>query len=87
MSKKLVLFSSKNCGPCATLKPKLVELQKKQGFELEIHVLEESASVFMEHKIRAVPVVLALDGKKEIGRLTGATTDKALTEAITKWGI
>lgn len=87
MSKKLLMFSSKACGPCAAIKPKVIELQKKNGFELEIHALEEGAEIFAEHRIRAVPVIMAVNKSKEIGRLTGAMTDKALTEALTKWGI
>jgi thioredoxin-like negative regulator of GroEL len=89
MSKKtkIILFSSKNCGPCAVLKPLVIEQQKQRGFELETHTLEDGADIFAEYKIRAVPVVIAMNGAKEVGRITGATTGLALINHLDKWGV
>lgn len=89
MSKKIVMFSSNSCGPCAVLKPLIQAAQETRGFEFELHVLEttKDMSVFSDNKVRAVPVVIAFDGIKEIGRITGATTGMALSEALDKWGV
>lgn len=87
MSKKVLMFSSKTCGPCAALKPMLIAEQKKRGFELEVYTLEETPDVFAKYMIRAVPVVMAKEDDNEIGRITGATTGKALQDNLDKWGV
>lgn len=89
MSKKIVMFSSNSCGPCAVLKPLIQAEQNTRGFEFELHILETTVDtkVFSNNGVRAVPVVIAFDGIKEIGRITGATTSKALSENLDKWGV
>lgn len=87
MSKKVMMFSSKACGPCATLKPMLIEQQKKRGFELEIYTLEETPTIFQKYMIRSVPVLMVQEDHVEFGRLTGATTEKALQDNLDKWGV
>ena len=65
MKIKLVLFSSKECGRCLTLKSKLEELASSYGVSFEEVDIDENPRVAAERMVFSAPtVILEVDGKE-----------------------
>ena len=79
MSKEILFFSSKTCGPCQNVKQQLNESLTQ---ELNIRFLdaEEDTNLFIEHKIMSVPTFVKLDDGIETNRKSGYRTIKELKE-------
>jgi hypothetical protein len=79
MSKEILFFSSKACGPCRILKQKL---DKKITEELNIRMLdtETDTSLFIEHKVMSVPTFIKLVDGVETNRKLGNRTIQELEE-------
>ena len=79
MSKEILFFSSKACGPCRNVKKQLNESLKK---ELNIRFLdaEEDTNLFIEHKVMGVPTFIKLVNGVETNRKSGYRTIKEIKE-------
>ena len=79
MSKEILFFSSKGCGPCRTLKQVLNESTIK---ELNIKMLdaEEDTEKFIEYKVMGVPTFIKLVNGVETHRVSGHQTIEELKE-------
>ncbi|TCK03422.1 thioredoxin family protein [Phorcysia thermohydrogeniphila] len=62
---KLVLFSSKECGRCSALRPKLEELALSYGASFEEVDIDRNPEVAAEKMVFTAPaVILEVDGKE-----------------------
>jgi len=68
---KLIKFSIPTCEPCKVL----AEQMKKEGITSggysvqEVNLFEDEEQLGMKYGIRNVPVIVILEGEKEIGRV------------------
>ena len=60
------------CGPCASLKPTIVELANENN-DLKVCTVDvdENKDLAREYKVMSIPTVIALKDGKEIGRIVG----------------
>tara|TARA_B100000131_G_C18043593_1_gene583475 strand:+ start:774 stop:1016 length:243 start_codon:yes stop_codon:yes gene_type:complete len=79
MSKEILFFSSKACGPCRNVKQQLNESLTQ---ELNIRFLdaEEDTNLFIEHKVMGVPTFIKLVNGVETNRKSGYRTIKEIKE-------
>lgn len=85
---ELVVYTSPNCVPCATLKPELVKLQEIYQFPLRfVMASPKTQAVFAAMQIRSAPTVTCMKGGKCVGMFVGAKTPDALHEQLVTWGI
>lgn len=83
--KQVTIFTSKNCAPCAQVKPILYAIHGQYKFDLTIvEATPNTQATFEEHRVRAVPTIIVLDGDKEIGRVQGSQTKASLEEFFRK---
>ena len=55
---RIVLATSKTCGPCHVIKSKL----KKENITVETLEFEDNIEFFKKHQIKTVPKLLILEG-------------------------
>ncbi|KAF9940780.1 hypothetical protein BGZ67_006797 [Mortierella alpina] len=61
------------CGPCQTLAPILEGLEKKHGSTLFAKVdVDKATDCASEYKVTAMPTIIFLKNKVEVGRVVGA---------------
>ena len=79
MSKEILFFSSKACGPCRSVKQQLNESVTE---ELNIRMLdaETDTSLFIEHKVMSVSTFIKLVNGVETNRKSGNRTIQELKE-------
>ena len=88
MSRELILFTSPTCGPCKLLKPRLAEIAAELG--ITYHLIELDASnrtEFGRRDVRSVPVLMCVEGDKEIGRFGGNLPEEAIRRHLIDWGV
>lgn len=83
----VIMFYGPACAPCARLKPRLGELQKKLGFSLEmINVASEMKQV-LAMGIKGVPTLVAVkNGKAEV-MFTGELPDAQIAVKLHEKGM
>lgn len=64
---RVVLATSKTCGPCHVLKSKL----KKENLTVETLEFEDNIDFFKEHQIKAVPKLLIFEGDELTDTIQG----------------
>ena len=79
MSKEILFFSSKACGPCRSVKQQLNESITE---ELNIRMLDAEADtdLFIEHKVMGVPTFIKLVNGVGTNRKSGYKTIKEIKE-------
>ena len=75
------------CGPCMTTKPILDKLAKEYADKINFMPInaDDSREVLEQFRIFGIPTVITLKNGKEVGRVTGAQTEKnyrAMFEAL-----
>lgn len=66
---KLLLATSKFCGPCHVLKRKLEE----SNLQVDMIDMEENVDTFRKYSIRGVPVLLVLEQEELVEKIQGVT--------------
>jgi glutaredoxin len=64
---KLILATSKFCGPCHLLKRKLND----EKIQVDTIDMEENMDIFRQYKVRGVPVLLVVDNDTVIESIQG----------------
>lgn len=86
--REVIVYTSKTCVPCQTLKPQLLILQKAHGFKLKfIELSLETKDVFVEMGIRSVPVTACVEDKKVVGMFSGLKMGEDLYSELKSWGV
>ena len=68
---EMVLFSSKNCGVCVALKPKLEKIARQFKLELREVVMEENPTEAAQAMVFSAPTVLLVENNRELQRWSG----------------
>ncbi|MEO2068675.1 MAG: thioredoxin family protein [Desulfurobacteriaceae bacterium] len=82
MEIKLILFSSKRCSVCESLKPKLKEIAQKFNIPFSEVSLDENPEEVSKRLILSAPVVLLEMGGKEINRWAGVFSVAQIEEFL-----
>ncbi len=86
---EVLIFTQRNCPPCAALKPVLLKLQDLHKFR--VRVLEASADardLFMKFGIRSAPTVVCVDqDMNEIGRFNNVGPTLVIEQYLKNWGV
>ena len=84
----LVDFKAEWCGPCKLLTPKLLELEEKFAGRINLAIVDidipENDNLVAEHKINAVPTLLAYSNGKLHSRLMGLQNEEILDDLMAK---
>jgi thioredoxin 1 len=81
--KRLLYFSSKTCGPCRMLAPKMEELAKEIPVE-KIDVDEDSETA-AKYDIQSIPTVIVVVDGEEKQRFVGAQNPKVYLDTFNKY--
>jgi len=73
MQKKILMFTSPTCAPCAQAKRDLKEFIDLQ--QIEVLSSSDSMELFQSNNIRTVPTFLCIENENIIERFTGYNTD------------
>ena len=68
---RLILFTSKSCGVCGALKPKLEELSRELGVPLDVVDIQEEPQLSAKFLVFSAPTILVADGERELRRWSG----------------
>jgi thioredoxin-like negative regulator of GroEL len=86
---EVVIFTTKDCAPCRTLKNVLMEIQDMKKFRMRI--VEASRETFREferHNVRSAPTVICLNEEgKAIGSFNGLIGTDLINEYLRVWGV
>jgi len=81
MSKKLLYFTAKWCGPCQQIKPFFYELEKKYtDISFSAIDVEMNPSFAERYNIKSLPTFIALDdNNQEVKRFSKADPNKLVS--------
>ncbi|WP_374335500.1 thioredoxin family protein [Methyloversatilis sp.] len=86
---EVVIFTTKECAPCRTVKNILMEIQDMKKFKMRI--VEASRETFREferNNVRTAPTVIAFDEEgRQIGSFNGVIPADMIAEYLRVWGI
>lgn len=74
------------CAPCASLKPKLLQLSEKHGFPLAMVNGMKHKHVALGLRVRSVPTVVVWINGKELLRFSGDKTIEDLETTLARVG-
>jgi thioredoxin 1 len=80
----LVCFSSKNCGPCQQVIPRLELLAAEYKDRMDFGVLKstDGPQIFIKHSVRSVPTILFFNDGGVVKRVNGLQNEIELRRAI-----
>lgn len=85
---ELIVYTSPTCGPCRTLKPKLIRLQETHGFDMKfVELSVKTQAAFQAMGIRSVPTIAGMDGTELLGVAMGDMTDAAAEVLLRGWKV
>lgn len=86
---KVLIFTSATCIPCRQLKPHMLRLQARHGFEMEvIEASPVTQPLFEQHGVRGVPMVIAVNDQDErMGAFAGAQAEAICENYLRTWGV
>lgn len=70
------------CGPCRALDNTLKQLTEVDVIKYDV---DEDEDLAIQKNIRSVPVLIFYNGDREVQRLVGAVSLKAINDVIEKW--
>lgn len=79
----VVYFSTTWCAPCKATKPIVEKASNENGINTRLFTVDEEdggTDVAAEFGIRAVPTMVFFKNGEEVGRKTGATTEREFIE-------
>jgi len=86
---EVVIFTTKECNPCRSVKAILADIQDQQKFRMRI--VEASRETFREFErygIRSAPTVICLDEEgNKVGDFSGAISKDMIEQYLKVWGV
>lgn len=84
---KVLVFSSRDCRACKSMKQALTILGKRHGFEVAEYFVEDNLEVFQQFGVAGTPVSVVLDDDaEEIGRFIGHQTETSVENILKQYG-
>jgi len=82
----IVDFWASWCAPCKMMTPVLNDIAEKEGDKVRVGKVnvEHNQYLAKKFKIKKIPALIILQDGKEVGRVTGFKTKKALMKEINK---
>lgn len=87
---EVLIFTQRNCPPCAALKPVILKLQDLHKFRVRVvEASAESRDLFMKYDIRSAPTVVCVNTEtdKEIGRFNNVGPAVVVEQYLKNWGV
>lgn len=81
---KVTFVTSTGCGPCATIKPTMLSLQKELGFKMEIINATDEPDVIAKLGVRSAPTLIFEVNGLTTKVLVGIQSKRALLEVLNK---
>ena len=75
-------YGAQWCSPCRALDNTLKQLTEVDVIKYDV---DEDEDLAIQKNIRNVPVLIFYDGDREVQRLVGAVSLKAINDVIEKW--
>lgn len=86
---EVVIFTTKDCNPCRSVKAILADLQDQKKFRMR--VVEASRETFREferYNVRGAPTVICLDEEgNKVGDFTGSIPKDLIEKYLSVWGV
>lgn len=86
---EVLIFTQRNCPPCAALKPVILKLQDLHKFRVRIvEASAETRDLFMKFNVRSAPTVVCIDqNDKEVGRFNNVGPTLVVEQYLKNWGV
>ena len=86
---EVIIFTQRNCPPCAALKPVILKLQDLHKFRVRIvEASAETRDLFMKFNVRSAPTVVCIDqNDKEVGRFNNVGPALVVEQYLKNWGV
>lgn len=86
---EVLIFTQRNCPPCAALKPVILKLQDLHKFRVRIvEASAETRDLFMKFNVRSAPTVVCIDqNDKEVGRFNNVGPALVVEQYLKNWGV
>lgn len=86
---EVLIFTQRNCPPCAALKPVILKLQDLHKFRVRIvEASAETSDLFMKFNVRSAPTVVCIDqNEKEVGRFNNVGPTLVVEQYLKNWGV
>ena len=79
----LYKFYADWCGPCKIMAPVVEKIVTAHGLELvEANIDEISPDILHAYDVKTIPLLVLMDGEKEVGRQVGARPRFATEQAL-----
>ena len=75
-------YGAQWCSPCRVLDRTLAQITEVDIIKYDV---DEDEDLAIQKNIRNVPVLIFYDGDREVQRLVGAVSLKAINDVIEKW--
>lgn len=75
-------YGAQWCSPCRALDRTLAQITEVDVIKYDV---DEDEDLAIQKNIRNVPVLIFYDGDREVQRLVGAVSLKAINDVIEKW--
>lgn len=84
---KVLVFSSRDCRACKSMKQALTILGNRHGFEVAEYFVEDDLEVFRKFGVAGTPTSVVLgDDAEEIGRFIGHQTETSVENILKQYG-
>lgn len=86
---EVLIFTQRNCPPCAALKPVILKLQDLHKFRVRVvEASAETRDLFMKFNVRSAPTVVCIDqNDKEVGRFNNVGPALVVEQYLKNWGV
>lgn len=86
---EVLIFTQRNCPPCAALKPVILKLQDLRKFRVRVvEASAETRDLFMKFNVRSAPTVVCIDqNDKEVGRFNNVGPALVVEQYLKNWGV
>ena len=86
---EVLIFTQRNCPPCAAIKPMILKLQDLHKFRVRIvEASAETRDLFMKFNVRSAPTVVCIDqNDKEVGRFNNVGPALVVEQYLKNWGV
>ncbi|MCB1203367.1 MAG: thioredoxin family protein [Verrucomicrobiae bacterium] len=84
-SLKILKFEADWCGACKAMKPAFAAVAKStEGVRFETVNVDRQSSLAESYGVKLLPTIVAVKDGREVGRLTGAQSEKKLKNFVKK---